>query len=193
MNASRITTIVAASFLIFAAAARAQRGDPATLIAAQREALKPLVIMDGVWRGPAWTILPSGEKHHVMQTERIGPFLDSSVKVIEGRGYDVTRKKVAFNALGVLSYDPQTKKYFLHSYAQGYSGDFTLTPTADGYIWEIPMGPMTIRYTAVIKNNTWHEWGDRFMPGAEPVRFFDMTLKRIGNTKWPSGGAIPMR
>ena len=39
--------------------------------------------MDGVWRGPSWTILPSGEKHVGTQTERIGPFLDGSVKVIE--------------------------------------------------------------------------------------------------------------
>ena len=62
----------------------------------------PLASMDGVWRGPAWTILPSGEKHSVTQTERIGPLLDGSVKVIEGRGYDADGK-VAFNAFGTIS------------------------------------------------------------------------------------------
>jgi len=56
--------------------ASGQRPDPATQIAAQREAMAPLAFMDGVWRGPAWTILPSGEKHNITQTERIGPFLD---------------------------------------------------------------------------------------------------------------------
>lgn len=193
MNASRIATMVAASTLIFTTAALAQRADPATLIAAQREALKPLAMMDGVWRGPAWTILPSGVKHDIIQTERIGPFLDSSVKVMEGRGYDLTSGKVSFNAFAVLSFDIQAKGFSLHSYAQGYSGDFKLTPTGDGYVWEIPAGPMTIRYTAVIKNGTWHEWGDRVAPGAEPVRFFDMNLKRVGNSQWPSDGAIPMR
>ena len=45
--------------------------------------MAPLAFMDGVWRGPAWTILPSGEKHNITQTERIGPFLDGSIKVIE--------------------------------------------------------------------------------------------------------------
>src|SRR5258707_13001056 len=64
------------------------RPDPAALIAAQREAMAPLAFMDGVWRGPAWTILSSGEKHNITQTERIGPFLDGSVKVIKGRGYN---------------------------------------------------------------------------------------------------------
>lgn len=105
------------------------RQNPAELIAAQRGAMAPLSYMDGVWRGPAWTILPSGQKHDIIQTERIGPFLDGSVKVIEGRGYDADGK-VAFNALGIISYDPAKKTYSMRSYAQGYSGDFTLTPTA---------------------------------------------------------------
>lgn len=60
--------------------------DPKVLIAAQREGMAPLAYMDGVWRGPATTTLPSGEVHNITQTERIGPFLDGSVKVIEGRG-----------------------------------------------------------------------------------------------------------
>jgi hypothetical protein len=166
------------------------RPDPATLIAAQREAMAQLAIMDGVWRGPAWTILPSGEKHNITQTERIGPFLDGSIKVIEGRGYGADGK-VGFNAFGTISYDPATKAYTLHSHAMGQVGDFALKPTADGYVWEIPAGPMTIRYTAVIKNGGWLEVGDRITPGKDPVRFFEMNLKRVGDTNWPAAGAIP--
>jgi hypothetical protein len=165
------------------------RTEPATIIAAQREAMAPLAFMDGVWRGPAWTILPSGQKHTVTQTERIGPFLDGAVKVIEGRGYDPDGK-VTFNAFGTVSYNPATRAYTLHSYAQGYVGDFVLTPSADGYVWEIPAGQMTIRYTAVIKDGAWREVGDRIMPGKEPVRFFEMNLKRVGDTTWPAAGAI---
>lgn len=165
------------------------RQDPGTLIASQREAMQKFAIMDGVWRGPAWTILPSGEKRTITQTERIGPFLDGSVKVIEGRGYD-SEGKVAFNAFGTISYNPATRVYTLHSYAQGQVGDFVFTPTADGYVWEIPAGPMTIRYTAVIKDGTLREVGDRIVPDKEPVRFFEMNLKRIGDTNWPAAGAI---
>src|ERR1700704_2087109 len=90
------------------------RPDPATLIAAQREAMAPLAFMDGVWRGPAWTILSSGEKHNITQTERIGPFLDGSVKVIEGRGYNEDGT-VGFNAFAIISYDPATKVYTMRS------------------------------------------------------------------------------
>jgi hypothetical protein len=164
--------------------------DPATAIAAQREAMSKLSIMDGVWRGPAWTIVASGEKHAITQTERIGPFLDGSVKVIEGRGYDPDGK-VTFNAFGTISYNPTTKVYTLHSHAQGQVGDFVLTPTADGYVWEIPAGPMTIRYTAVIKGGAWREVGDRIAAGQDPVRMFEANLERVGNTDWPAAGAIP--
>jgi hypothetical protein len=163
----------------------------ADLIAAERQAMKSLAWMDGVWRGPAWSLLPSGAKHDVTQTERIGPFLDGSVKVIEGRGYD-SDGRVTFNAFGTISYDPAKKTYTLHSYAMGRSGDFTLTPSADGYVWEIPAGPMTIRYTATFKSGTWHEVGDRVVPGQDPVRIFEMTLTRQGDTDWPAAGAVPV-
>ncbi len=165
------------------------RPDPAKLIAAQQEAMSKLSFMDGIWRGPAWTLSPSGEKHTVTQTERIGPFLDGSVKVIEGRGYG-PGGEVAFNAFAVVSYNPATQAYNLHSYAQGNVGDFVLTPSADGYVWEIPAGPMTIRYTAVITEDSWHEVGDRIMPGKEPIRFLEMKLTRVGDTSWPADGAV---
>lgn len=167
-----------------------ERQDPATMIAAQREAMLPLAFMDGVWRGAAWTILPSGQKHNITQTERIGPFLDGSIKLMEGRGYEPDGR-VGFNAFAILFYNQSTRTYTLHSHAQGYVGDFVLKPTADGYVWEIPAGPMIIRYTAVIKDGAWREVGDRIMPGKEPVRFFEMNLKRVGDSAWPSAGAIP--
>ena len=41
----------------------------------------------------------------------------------------------------------------------------------DGFVWEIPAGPMTFRYTAVVRNGVWREVGDRIVPDKEPVRF----------------------
>ncbi len=193
MRVSASLTAVALVLANSARAAHAQSaGGPAALIAAQREAMAPLARMDGVWRGPAWTILGSGQKQQVTQTERIGPFLNGSVKVIEGRGYNPDGT-VGFNAFGTISFNPATKKYTLHSYAQGYSGDFTLAPTPDGYIWEIAAGPATIRYTVAIGNGTWHEIGERIIPGKSATRIFEMMLRRVGDTDWPSAGAIPLK
>ena len=165
------------------------RPDPVTLAAAQREAMSRLSFMDGEWAGTAWVLSPSGEKRTITQTERIGPFLDGAVKVIEGRGYG-ENGEIEFNALAVISYDPAAGQYSMRSYAQGRSGDFVVTPTAEGYQWEIPAGPMTIRYEAVVKDGTWTEVGDRIAPGQDPIRFIEMTLKRKGDTDWPAAGAL---
>ena len=169
-----------------------QRPDPATLLAAQRDAMASFAFMDGVWRGPATTVLPSGNTHAITQTERIGPLLGGAVKLIEGRGYEPDGK-TSFNALGVISYDVASRTYSMRTYAMGYAGDYAVRRTTDGFTWEIPAGPMTIRYNAIVKDGTWHEVGDRIAPGKDPVRFFEMTLKRIGDSDWPQAGAVAPR
>ncbi|MGK2855635.1 MAG: DUF1579 domain-containing protein [Thermoanaerobaculia bacterium] len=167
------------------------RPDPEAAIAAQRLAMMDLLFMDGMWRGTAWSASPTGEKHTLMQTERVGTFLGSTIRVVEGRGY-AADGSVAFNALGVISFDPAKKAYSMRSYAMGHSGDFALAPTADGFTWEIPAGPMTIRYTATIKDGKWHEIGERIVPGKEPVRIFEMNLERIGDSDWPNCEPVPI-
>ncbi len=69
-------------------------------------------------------------------------------------------------------------------------GAFALEPTANAYIWTLPAGPMTIRYTAVIKDGSWREIGERIMPDKDPVQFFEMNLKRVGDSTWPAAGAV---
>ncbi len=165
--------------------------DPSATLAAQRQAQTALARLDGTWRGQAWTLTPAGKKT-VTQTERVGTTLDGTVRVIEGRGYEESGATV-FQALGVVSFDPSTKAYTLRSYAMGRSGDFALRPTADGFTWEIPAGPATIRYTATISDSTWSEVGDRIVEGQPPFRFHEMTLTRLGVTAWPAEGAVPPR
>ncbi len=179
-----------AVFFLLLSAAYAQRPDPAALISEQKKAMAALSFMDGVWRGSAWTLMPNGQKHNITQTERIGPFLDGSVKVIEGRGYE-TDGKVGFNAFGTISYDVAKKAYTMRSHAMGVVGDFPFKPTADGYVWELPAGPnATVRYTAVLKNGTFVEIGEMIRPGKEPMKTFEMSLQRIGDSDWPAAGAV---
>lgn len=164
------------------------RPDPAVLIAAQKEAMAKLSFMDGVWRGPGWAILPSGEKHNLIMTKRVGPFLDGSVKVVEDKAYE--DGKVSFNGFAIISYNADKRTYNIRAYAEGIVLDVVPTVTADGVTFEIRAGPMTIRHTTVIKDGVWKEVGDRIMPGKDPVRYFEWTTTRMGDSNWPGAGAV---
>jgi len=188
-----LVAVVAIGLIAHVAPCSAQNiYDPAVRIAAQREAMARLSFMDGVWRGPAWAIAPDG-RHELTQTERVGAFLDGSIRVVEGRGYRPDGS-VGFNALGIIAYDPQNRSYSMTSHALGYSATFPLEVTANGFTWQRPAGPgATVRYAATFENGTFHEIGDRIVGDAPPTRVFEMTLRRVGDTDWPAGDAVPMR
>jgi hypothetical protein len=187
-----------ASFLLFAAAllagaptvARAQAADTAA-IARQQAAMRKLDWMDGRWRGPATSRGPGGE-HPLVQTERIGGFLDGTLKLVEGRGY-LPDGSTGFHALGVISFDPATGDYWMTSNAQGRSGRFRLAVTESGWSWEVPAGGAVIRYTATRTADGWTEVGDYVAPSQPARRVFEMRLQRIGDTDWPEAGAVPMK
>jgi hypothetical protein len=63
---------------------------------------------------------------------------------------------------------PRRKAYNLRSYALGHSGDFALVPIEDTLV----------------------EVGDRVVTGREPLRVFEMRLKRIGDTEWPAANPV---
>ena len=182
--------LLAAGCLLSSSQATAQVGDPRALLASQTEAMRALAMLDGVWRGQATVLRDDGSRISFVQTERIGPFLGGSIKVIEGRGYD-DAGGVRFNALAIVSYDPATRSYTMHSHAQGRVGDFVFVPTGDGYRWQIPLGPGgTLLYVATVRDGELHEVGDRIVEGRPPLRVFEMRLQRVGDTDWPAGGAV---
>ena len=188
----RLAALLIASALLMSPASAQRPPDFASRAAAQLAAIKKLNILDGVWRGNAWTITPVG-KHEIIQTERIGSFLGGAVKIIEGRGYD-KNGAVAFNALGVVSYDPARASYSISSWAMGQSGVFPFKVRDDGYDWEIPAGPgATIKYSATIRGGEFVEVGHRVAGKGPPTKIFEMRLHRVGDTSWPAGNAVPMR
>ena len=190
----RIARIALVATLLAAPMPAAAQGfaDPTPRIAAQREALARLAVMDGVWRGPAWSLTPSG-RQEMVQTERIGPMLGGAIRVMEGRGY-AADGSVRFNAFGVVGYDPDRHTYSLTTWALGHSVTVPLTVTDTGYVWEAPAGPgAVIRYTATIGNGTWHEVGERIAGNSPPMRVVELNLRRVSDSDWPAAGAAPMR
>jgi hypothetical protein len=166
--------------------------DAAALQSQQRTALAPLAAFDGTWRGPAMVMGADGQMLKLVQTERVGPMLGNTLRVIEGRGHrdDGT---VAFNALAVISFNPQSGKYNFHSYAQGHEGDFPLEVGDGAFTWSIQAGPAVIRYAATVRDGVWSEVGERLLPNQAPTKIFEMRLQRVGPTDWPAAGAVAPR
>jgi hypothetical protein len=125
-----------------------------------------------------------------VQTERVGNMLDGTVKVIEGRGYG-PRGDSQFAAFAVVSFSPRENRYKMHSHAQGFSSDFVIEPRPDGFVWWQRFGPVTMRYSAVIKDGVWTEIGERLVEGQPPQRTVEMNLRRLGPSDWPEAGTVP--
>lgn len=162
----------------------------AQMVSAQQEAIGKLAALDGVWRGKGWIMDRPGEvPRQLNQTVRAGSFLDGTVRLLEIRGYQADGS-IGFHALNIVSYDTQTGAYAITARAGGRSGNFTFQTTADGYVWNIGDVTSGLRYTATIKNGVWTETGEALASGRAPIKVSEWTVRRVGSTAWPEGGAL---
>ncbi|MDQ4087908.1 MAG: DUF1579 domain-containing protein, partial [Pseudomonadota bacterium] len=128
-----------------------------------------------------------------VQTERVGTFLDGSVRLIEGRAY-LPDGSVAINVLAVVSHDAQSGNFTVTSWAMGQRFTFPLRATADGFVSEVPAeAGAIIRYTATFRDGVWREIGEHIAGDAAPVQVFEMNLRRVGDTAWPAADPVPPR
>ena len=190
MTARTLLASAALALLLAAPGAAAQVPAQPAGTEAQRAAVSALDFMDGEWRGEAVIHHPGGDSVTLTQTERVGPMLGGSIKVIEGRGY-AADGSTQFNAMAVVSWNAREGRYNFRSWANGYSGDYKFEPTPDGFRWETQAGPNArMVYVATIKDGVWHEVGDYVAEGQPPRRTIEMRLRRIGDSAWPAGGAV---
>jgi len=188
---SRISlAALAACFLIAVpAAASAQALYPAGT-AEQREAMQTLSWMDGEWVGEATVSMGPGQTSTHPHTERIGPMLGGSIKVIEGRSVGGPDGAPAFNAFAVVSWDDAADRYTMRSYANGQVGDFPLEATADGFTWTAPARGGEMHYVTTFRDGEWVETGAFVMPGREPMQVIELRLRRRGDSSWPAGDPV---
>lgn len=188
-NSTRPMLLVLAAALAVSPGAAVAEDDA---LQPHREALQKLAHLDGEWRGEARALLPDGQWVSFIQTERVGTMLDGTVRLIEGRGFD-HEGTTHFNALAILSWDPSASRYRFHSWAQGHAGEHQFMATDDGFVWEIEAGPALMRYTAEVIDGRWEHRGERLVADQPPATFFEMSLRRLGDTDWPQAGSVAWR
>jgi hypothetical protein len=154
---------------------------------ANREAMKKLDYLAGKWKGEATTSLGPKETKTITQTEDVQFKLNGTVLLVEGVGRGKLPGKdeegVLFNALGVMSYDAQAKKYKVKAYRmEGQSVDADLTLTEKGFVWGFkePQRGVEVRYTMnLTAKGEWHEVGEYTLDGKAWTKFIEMTLSRV--------------
>lgn len=155
----------------------AQAPDPA----AAQAAIARLDFMVGRWRGQAWQ-QRGNERVQTEMLEVVEKKLGGAVLLVEGRGTVAVpgaEERVVHHALGVISYDPQSRTYTLRSYlATGQSGDFTVSLVDGGVSWtrEVPGG--RIRNTARYTRDEWHEVGEFSRDGTSWMQVMELKLRR---------------
>jgi hypothetical protein len=155
--------------------------------AANREALKKLEFLAGKWKGDATVSRGPKETMIVKQSENVQFKLDGTVLLVEGVGRGKSPGKdeegIVFQALGVMSYDAQAKKYKVKAYrAEGQSVDADMTVSEKGLVWGFkePQSGIEIRYTmSITPKSEWHEIGEYSQDGKTWSKFIEMTLTRV--------------
>jgi hypothetical protein len=148
-----------------------------------REAMRKLAFLEGEWEGEA-TIQGPGGSTRLRQTESVRYSNSGHVLVVQGTGWETDAggaERLAFNALAVISHDPQAGYRMRSHTMEGRVGDFALTVSDSGFVWgmDVPGGRVT--YTMRLgPRGEWREVGE-FSRGEGPGRpFIEMVVRKKG-------------
>ncbi len=133
----------------------------------------------GDWRGDGWIVFPSGERHEILQTERITPLLNGEVILIEGRGVSaVDTNHVVHQAVAFIGYDEEADDLVMRTFLPGGQGAVPIVQVGNqNLMWQIGSN---IRYTINLnEHGQWYEVGEFSRDeGQTWTQFFEMTLDR---------------
>ncbi|HYE33743.1 MAG TPA: hypothetical protein VEH27_20145 [Methylomirabilota bacterium] len=155
--------------------AQAQHRPDTTPQKAAMQKLSPLV---GQWKGNATVMRAAGDPLPLKQTEEVAYKLDGLVLVIEGTGRDGAGT-VAFNALGVVSYDQASHTYKIRAWNAGNFVETELKVNGSKFEWSFQHGPVRVQNTITIdEKGVWTETSEAFMDG-KMVHNTRMVLQRL--------------
>ena len=159
-------------------------------IAAQREAMRKLDFWVGEWQGTGWYQAGPGGRRETTVTETIHPKLGGLALLAEGLGRSAGvvagEETITHDALGIICFDEQLKRYrFVHYRAGDKLDEAELKLIEGGLQWERKVQSGTVRFTAKIQEDRWHEVGEFSADGKTWRPFMEMTLHRVRPT--PTG------
>ncbi|MDB5233629.1 MAG: hypothetical protein JWR44_622 [Hymenobacter sp.] len=146
--------------------------------------IKPLLFLEGQWKGQGWIMLGPGKRSEFNQTESVERRLEGGILTIEGRGTDLQdAKRVIHHAFATMAYDAPSSTYRMRAYkADGSYIDALATVNANGSVsWGFDMPKMgKVRFTMELNaKGQWHETGEFSPDGTRWFPNFEMTLDKV--------------
>lgn len=173
MNTTKILLV-----LLFMSAATAIAQNPQD----RSEQMQALDFLEGTWEGDGW-IMGKEERVSLMSSELVQSKLDGNALLIEGihrgRSPSGEQNAILFEALALVTYDAEAKKYLWRSAtSEGRGGNFEAKLIDEKTLHWGREG--SFRYIITIdEEGQWHEVGERTRDGGKTWhQFFEMTLKK---------------
>jgi hypothetical protein len=147
---------------------------------AQREAMKKLGFLVGKWAGEARLLRGPTESVEFLQTEEAQYKLDGLIVVIEGVGRTRSGDRPLVQALGIVSYDDESRTYHLRAFNDGrfLETEMKLLENSKGMTWGFALGE--IRTNSVLQINERGEWTEltEISIGSQPPkRLLELTVR----------------
>jgi hypothetical protein len=141
-------------------------------IQSQRSAMSALKFLAGRWSGEARIFRESGNPLELIQTEEVQYKLGGLVLIIEGIGRNKADGKLVLQALAIISYDDEARRYRMRAYNDGryLETDLELIQEHKGVSWGFVVGgSKTSSVLRVDENGTWTE-STQITIGSQPSR-----------------------
>lgn len=141
-------------------------------VAAQRAAMQKLSFLIGKWLGEARANRGPGQTLELAQSEDAQYKLDGLVLMIEGVGRNKAGGALALQALGLISFDDETGKYWMRAFNDGrwLETEVKLVEEGRAISWGFSLG--SIRTSSLLRiddNGDWTESAEIFF-GEQPAR-----------------------
>jgi hypothetical protein len=148
---------------------------------AQREAMKKLGFLVGKWAGEARLLRGPTESVELHQTEEVQYKLDGLIVVIEGVGRTKSGGQPLLQALGIVSYDDESRTYRLRTFNDGrfLEAEMKVLENSKGMTWGFALGE--IRTSSVLEINErgeWTELAEISIGSQPPKKLLELTVRR---------------
>jgi len=146
---------------------------------AQRAAMKKLDFLVGKWAGEAHMLRGPGEAAVMAQTEEAQYKLDGLLLQIEGVGR--VDGKPALQALGIVSYDDESRTYHMRAFNDGrfLETEVKLLDEGKGMTWGFTLGQYkTASVLRINDKGDWTELHHITIGEQAPMKYMELSVSR---------------